>query len=184
MKGIYLGSYTAYHPNHFIIYQDINGKRDLPGDMMFVDLSQYDYIIATPPCNYWSRANYRRETSKYSQETKHLLPGILTKLVGIHKPFIIENVRNDKMFKKYHLFDYLSVYVYRIGRHTYWTNINCDEIFKNIVQKPKVEIKNGKRYWYSSQHLPRNQRQGGNEVHEVIETWLNYIERELYEIDK
>ena len=27
MKGIYLGSYTAYHPLHDIIYQDINGKK-------------------------------------------------------------------------------------------------------------------------------------------------------------
>lgn len=107
LKGIYLASFTANHPNHDIIYQDINGLRDIPGDMMFVDLSPYDYVIATPPCNYWSRANYRRETSKYSQQTKHLLPGILAKLVANHKPFIVENVRNDKMFKN---MDYSTIY--------------------------------------------------------------------------
>ena len=38
--------------------------------MMEIDLSPYDVIIATPPCNYYSRANYRRETSEYSQMTK------------------------------------------------------------------------------------------------------------------
>lgn len=77
MKGIYLAAFEAYHPNHDIIYQDINGLRDLGGDMLDVDLSSYDFIIATPPCNYWSRCNYRRDISDYSLKTKHLLPGII-----------------------------------------------------------------------------------------------------------
>ena len=175
MKGIYLGAYTAYHPNHDIIYQDINGLRDLPGDMIFVDLSPYDYVIATPPCNYWSRANYRRETSEYSQKTKHLLPGILQKLVASGKPFIVENVRNDKMFNRYGLFNYLSVNVYRVGRHTYWTNIQLD--VTGIIQKPKSDYKNGKKRWLSSQNLPRGKRQGGKEVYEIIELFINTIER-------
>lgn len=173
MKEIYLASFTAYHPGYDIVYQDINGLRDIGGDMMDVDLSPYDYIIATPPCNYWSRANYRRETSVYAQQTKHLLPGILKKLITMNKPFIVENVRNDRMFKQYHLFDYLSVYVYRIGRHTYWTNVKLD--VSNIVQIPKVDFKNGKRRWLSSQHLPRNKRQGGEEVHQVIDRFLQTI---------
>ena len=29
MKIIYLGAYKANHPNRDIIYQDINGKRDM-----------------------------------------------------------------------------------------------------------------------------------------------------------
>ena len=53
-KGIYLGACRAYHPGYDITYQDIDGKRDLGGDMLDVDLNQYDYIIATPPCNWWS----------------------------------------------------------------------------------------------------------------------------------
>lgn len=52
MKGIYLASFTALHPNYDIIYQDINGKRDLGGDMMDIirskELGNYDFIIATP----------------------------------------------------------------------------------------------------------------------------------------
>ena len=55
MKGIYLAAFKAYHPNYDIVYQDINGKRDIGGDMMDVDLTQFDFIIATPPCNYYSR---------------------------------------------------------------------------------------------------------------------------------
>ena len=73
MKGIYLASYKANHPNHDIVYQDINGERDIDGDMMEIDLTPYDFIIATPPCNWWSRANYRRNTSLYALTTKHLL---------------------------------------------------------------------------------------------------------------
>ena len=45
MFGIYLAAFKAYHPNHKIVYQDINGKRDIGGDMMEVDLADYDYII-------------------------------------------------------------------------------------------------------------------------------------------
>lgn len=31
MKGIYLASFMAEHPNYDIVYQDINGKRDIGG---------------------------------------------------------------------------------------------------------------------------------------------------------
>ena len=57
MLGIYLGAYEAYHLNYKIVYQDINGKRDLSGDMLDIDLTGYDFIICTPPCNWWSKAN-------------------------------------------------------------------------------------------------------------------------------
>ena len=174
LKGIYLASYKALHPNHNIDYQDINGERDIGGDMMDIDLSGYDYIIATPPCNWWSRANWRRDTSEYSLKTKHLLIDILDKLVKLGKPFIVENVKNYKQFQLHGLMD-KGCYVYIIGRHTYWTNIE----FKNddIVQVPKIDYKNGKKRWLSSQHLPRNKRQGGEEVHEVIERWLETIDK-------
>ena len=93
VKGIYLASFKALHSTHDIIYQDINGQRDIGGDMLEVDLSKYDFIIATPPCNYWSRANYRRDSSEYALKTKHLLIDILNKLVKQNKPFIVENVK-------------------------------------------------------------------------------------------
>lgn len=175
MKGIYLASYKAYHPDYDIIYQDINGKRDLPGDMMDIDLTDYDFIIATPPCNWWARCNWRRNTSEYALSTKHLLPDILHKLCEINKPWIVENVRNKKRFQECGLFDLPGVYVYFVGRHTYWSNIK----FKvdDIIQKPIVEIRDGKRIWLSSQNLPREQRQGTQEVHQVIERFLLTIKR-------
>lgn len=172
MKGIYLASYKAFHPNYDIIYQDINGERDLDGDMMDINLEEYDFVIATPPCNWWSRANWRRDTSEYSLKTKHLLIDILDKLVHFNKPFIVENVRNDKQFKKHRLFDY-DIYVFKIGRHTYWTNINFK--YNDIIQKPLTDIKNGKKRFLSSQNLARKDRQGGQEVHEVIERFLETI---------
>ena len=174
MKGIYLASYKALHPKHNIVYQDINGERDLDGDMMNIDLSGYDFIIATPPCNWWSRANWRRETSEYSLKTKHLLIDILHKLIELGKPFIVENVKNSKQFALHGLFELPSCIVKIIGRHTYWTNV--DFYTDDIIQKPKVEIREGKRIWLSSQHLPRNKRQGGEEVHQVIERWLETID--------
>ena len=175
MRGIYLASFRANHPGHDIIYQDINGTRDIGGDMMDVDLSEYDYIIATPPCNYWSRANYRRDQSKYALETKHLLLNIIRKLFYLNKPFIVENVRNDKMFSAYGLFTY-DLYVYRIGRHTYWTNIPFKH--DDIIQVAKTDVVNGRKRWLSSQNLGKEQRQGGQEVHEVIERFIQTIETE------
>ena len=178
-KGIYLASFTANHPQHNIIYQDINDKRDIGGDMMDIInskmLDEYDYIIATPPCNWWSRANYRRNESEYALKTKHLLIDTLRSLCCCGIPFIVENVRNDKLFKQYGLFDYEWLYIYKIGRHTYWTNVEVEEL-NNIIQKPIVEIVNGKRKWLSSQNLSRKHRQGGEEVHEVIEKWLEVVE--------
>lgn len=173
MKGIYLASFRAYHPNYNIIYQDINGERDLPGDMMKINLWEYDYVIATPPCNWWSRANYRRNTSEYSLKTKHLLIDIIHKLSRMNIPFIVENVRNRKQFMEHGLMNLPGIYVYEIGRHTYWSNIEFKH--DDIIQKPIVDYKNGKKRWLSSQHLPRDKRQGGEDVHQVIERWLQTI---------
>ena len=160
MKGIYLASYKAYHPGYNIIYQDINGKRDIGGDMLNIDISQYDYIIATPPCNYYSRANYRRNSSYYALNTMHLLPDILNKLTKQNKPFIVENVINKPLMKKLNLFNY-PCFIYFVGRHTYWTNVfvnlDCEQIHDNIQAGNTLT------------------RQGGTNVHNVIETFLRFI---------
>jgi site-specific DNA-cytosine methylase len=157
MKGIYLASFQANHNDYNIIYQDINGKRDISGDMLDVNLEKYDFIIATPPCNYYSRANHRRETSEYSQKTKHLLPDILNKLVKLNKPFIVENVINYNLMKNF----YDQVFVYEIGRHTYWTNIMFDYKVKQLSD--------------NVQYKSKNNRQGGQNVHNVIDYWLEVL---------
>ena len=164
MKGIYLASYKANHQNYDIVYQDINGERDIGGDMLGIDLSFYDFIIATPPCNYWSRANYRRETSDYSQKTKHLLPDIIDKLIKLNKPFIVENVRNYKLFNEYDLFN-KDCFIYEIGRHTYWTNI--------VFNGSNIKQKNDNIH-----NISLKDRQGGFNVYNVIEYWLEIVNRE------
>ena len=102
MRGVYLGACRAYHPNYDMDYNDIvpGYHINLVCDMMNIDLNCYDYIVASPPCNYYSRANYRRLTSEYSQLTKHLLPDILLKCIRSDKPFIVENVRNYNLLVK------------------------------------------------------------------------------------
>lgn len=184
MKGIYLASFKAKHNDFDIVYQDINGKRDISGDMLDIDLEIYDFIIATPPCNYYSRANYRREESKYSQDTKHLLPVILNKLIKLNKPFIVENVRSPNIYKRLGLFD-LPLYIYIHGRHTYWTNfpfnpsnIKQENEYKLMVCK-KLEdgtwFKTGQKYIGNMNNTDKNNRQGGINVYNVINYWLEVL---------
>lgn len=170
MKGIYLAAYRASHPGYDIDYQDINGLRDIGGDMLEIDLSPYDFIIATPPCNFWSRANYRRYVSEYALKTMHLLPLILKKLCAQKKPFIVENVRNDRMFKEFKLYE-KECHIYKIGRHTYWTNIEFDT---NIEQRQDFYY-GGYFIKEDVQNKDKNNRQGGENVHRVIERFLEEI---------
>ena len=172
LKGIYLASYKASHPNYDIVYQDINGKRDLGGDMMDIDLSNYDFIIATPPCNYWSRANYRRDRSPYALKTKNLLPDILKKLCSQSKPFIVENVRNSTMFAREGLFN-LPCFVYIVGRHTYWSNIL---IITSDIEQRKDNVADG--VYIASKNCKddaNSTREGGWNVHQVIERFLETL---------
>lgn len=170
MRGIYLAAYKAEHPNHNIVYQDINGKRDIDGDMMEVDLTPYDYVIATPPCNWWSRANYRRDRSEYALKTKHLLIDIIDKLCSQDKPFIIENVKNRKQFTLHGLFN-KRCYVYFVGRHTYWTNIEL-----KVDDIPQQQNSKYGGYWVEDvQNIQKRDRQGGLNVHLVIERFLETI---------
>ena len=107
MKGIYLGACRAYHENYNIDYNDIQSGYhiNIISDMMEIDLNKYDYIIATPPCNYYSRARGKK-ISNYSLATKHLLPDIIKKCSKLNKPFIIENVRNWKRFQEEGIIEY------------------------------------------------------------------------------
>ena len=174
MKGIYLAACLARHPNYNIDYNDIDDKFgcNIICDMMDVDLTKYDYIIASPPCNYYSRANYRRDISEYALSTKHLLPQILEKCGKLNKPFLIENVRNKVVMKQKGIFDICNkynIFVYFVGRHTYFTNQ-----FINLTCKQKID--HVAKQIYYSKNLNKY-RQGGENVHNVIEIWLEYIHK-------
>lgn len=164
MKVIYLASFQAHHPEFDVTYQDINGKRDIGGDMMDVDLTPYDVIIATPPCNFYSRAAGARKPSQYAIDTAHLLPDILKRLRDIGKPYIVENVINYPKMRAF--ID--QEYVYYHGRHTYWTNIPFNPLMCEQLQDFKTH---GQRL--------HTKTQGGQNVHNVIDYWLEVV-KDMY----
>lgn len=165
-KVIYLASYKSIlERNDFdITYQDKYIQRDVGGCMLDVDLADYDIIIATPPCNYWSKANYRRDSSKYALDTKHLLPGILGKLEDLDKPFLVENVRNRVIMKE--VLDNFKGFIYEVGRHTYFTNILLN----------MTNIKQPYDFKYGGICLRSNKdRQGGESVNQIINFFLDSL---------
>ena len=169
MKILYLAAgHGQINSKHAVVYQDLIVKREIVGDMLDVDLNGYDLIIATPPCNYYSRANFRYKTSDYSNKTKHLLPGIISKLESIDVPIIIENVMNKK--RMFSILEKTSLFYTECGRHCYFTNRLVD--FSGIPQKYAFEY-GGK----SVQNMRRSSRQGGKNVQLVLE---HYIEACLF----
>lgn len=171
MKVLYLAAYEAEHPDFDITYQDINGKRDIGGDMMDVDLKPYDFIIATPPCNYWSIARGRR-CSQYSLDTKHLLPDIIQKLIKLGKPFVVENVINKKRFTNEGIYSIANCNIYYIGRHTYFTNQYLSS--KELEELKKEQRQDFKIHGHTIQYedMPNKKHQGGYNVHKVINYFL------------
>lgn len=142
MKGIYLACKQHRIKGVNLDYNDIEDYEGITHkcDMLEVDLSNYDYIIATPPCNYYSIANYRRETSKVALSTKHLLPSIIKKCEDLGKPFLIENVCNSTLLPK------SNVYEFNFGHHHFYTNIFLlvpDKSF--AVKQNKAKLSYGKR---------------------------------------
>lgn len=157
-KVLYLaaGKGKLTYPN--VVYQDKFIKRDLGGDMLEVDLTGYDLIVASPPCNFYSRANYRRYTSKYSQETKHLLPETIKMLENLKIPVIVENVRNPNLLKD--IIANTKLFYYEYGRHVYFTNrifsfVGIHQELDNIQAKSVID------------------RQGGNNVNNVFNEFIN-----------
>lgn len=177
MKGIYLAACKARHSNYDIVYQDIDNKYncDLNGDMLLIDISNYDFIIATPPCNFWSRANPYYRKSEYSRRTKHLLPATILKLASQKKPFIIENVINKTRMSKYGVMQIIELYpelnYLELGRHCYISNTNLDCI-KDV---PQIQD-----FKYGGKRVNKDgYNQGGTNVFNVIEKWLNEIVKEV-----
>ena len=163
MNIIYLAAYKAHHPKHNMIYQDINGERDLHGDMLKIDLKPYDVIIATPPCNYYSKARGNRKPSEYAENTKHLLPSIIKKCVRLKKPFIIESVINKVSMRK--VIDNCECHYYEHGRHSYFTNVMFDP----------TGCEQHYDYKYGGYQINPKDNQGGQNVHNVIEYWLSTL---------
>ena len=172
MKGIYLGACRATHPQHDLVYQDINGKRDLGGDMLDIDLSIYDYIIATPPCNWWSQANPYYWRSEYALKTRHLLQLILIKLGKQDKPFIVECVKNLKRYTENQIFAICKLYNISwqvVGRHVYFSNKSYN------LDCPQIQD-----FKYGGVRVNQDKyNQGGTNVHNCLEIWIKELENEI-----
>lgn len=173
-KGIYLAANRARHEDYNMDYNDYDDRYgcNIVGDMLEVDLTPYDYIIATPPCNWWSKANPYYKTSEYALKTKHLLPDTIKKLGSQKKPFIIENVKNIKRMTENGIFDLCTKYglfVQIVGRHTYITNVFCNLETEQIqdFKMHGVRVNND------------GYNQGGTNVHRVIEIWLDRVMEQL-----
>ena len=160
MKVIYLAAGYGKLKYKNVIYQDKYIKRDIGGDMLDVDLSKYQILLASPPCNYYSKANRVYLTSKYSLDTKHLLPNIINNFSKTFKPFIVENVINKK--RMIDIINNFNGFYYEIGRHSYFTNIMFN--LSNIKFKP-CNIK----------YLSKKQRQGCGGVNEIFDYFIKYI---------
>lgn len=163
---IYLASGRAKLNYPYVIYNDLyEDSADLKCDMMSVNLEDFDILIASPPCNYYSRANsYKsKESSFYAQSTKHLLPDIIDKFIATGKPFIVENVRSFPLFNKAGLFN-KNCFVYFLGRHTYWTNVMIN--FSNFPQE----------YDFDSHGLRlKSYVQGGDNVNKVFDFFIETV---------
>lgn len=133
-------------------------------DIREVDFNNYDVIICSPPCNYYSRANYRRDSSHYALSTRDLLPLCINKANRTNKPFIIENVRNSRAFSKLQIPQ--DIYIYEYGRHTYFTNIMLD--LSGLPQKEARDVSN-------IQWIPQKHRQGGYSVNVVFLWFLSVV---------
>ena len=166
---IYLACGRAKLKHENVVYNDLFEDRDLKCDMMSVNLEDFDVLIATPPCNYYSRANsYKsKETSIYAQTTKHLLPDIIDKFIKTGKPFIVENVRSAPLFSKNGLFE-KNCFIYFHGRHTYWTNVMIN--FSKIPQTYDFKSIPG----YGCIRL-KKYVQGGDNVNLVLDYFLDVV---------
>lgn len=120
MKGVYLCAREHRIKGYDIDYNDIIAYDgiNLLCSCEDVDLKKYDFIIATPPCNYYSRANYRRDISSIALATRHLLPYCLKAAMETRKPFLIENVVNASLLPQPS-----GCFAFVWGEHTFYTNV-------------------------------------------------------------
>lgn len=98
----------------------------------------------------------------------------MDKLGRQNKPFIVENVRNDKRFTENGIYDICNRYninVYKVGRHNYFTNMMC-----NLQCEQHQDFKYGGKRVNNDGY-----NQGGSNVHNVIEIWLKIVNEYLKE---
>lgn len=100
--GMASDGYAAAFRNWDIVGVDINPQPDYPyrfvqADAMTFDLSGYDLIHASPPCQLFTRAQHLRDAQgSESSETIDLLTPTIERFASLDTPYIIENVENAR----------------------------------------------------------------------------------------
>lgn len=163
-KVIYLASGYAKLQEPGVVYNDLIVPRENRQDMLDVDLSAYDILIATPPCNFYSYARGAKQPSDYAISTAHLLLDIIIKFYYTGKPFIVENVTNKTTLDFiWAMCADLGLYRFKHARHTYITNVRFD-----ISSVPK-EFDFCKGGYFIN---PFSDRQGGNLVSAILDLFI------------
>jgi len=170
-KIIYLAAGYAKLQEPGVVYNDLIIPRENRQDMLEVDLSQYDILIATPPCNFYSYARGAKKPSEYALSTAHLLLEIIIKFYETGKPFIVENVTNKNTLDFiWAMSADLGLYRFKHARHTYITNIKFD-----IDSVPKeFDFKTG-GYFINT----FSDRQGGNQVSAILDLFIKAAKSKL-----
>lgn len=163
-KVIYLASGYAKLQEPGVVYNDLIIPRENKQDMLEVDLSLFDILIATPPCNFYSYARGCKIPSKYALSTAHLLLEIIIKFYHTDKPFIVENVTNRTSLDFiWAMCADLGLYRFKHARHTYITNVRFDI---GSVPKEFDFCKGG--YFVNT----FSDRQGGNQVSAILDLFV------------
>ena len=174
MLGLYLCARKHRLAGYNIVYNDIDKSFNCDITCDCRELlnndnlgKRFDYFIATPPCNYYSRANYRRNQSTVALMTKDLLPLCLKRLSFIGKPFLVENVLNDNLILKDTCISKIisdnSIYYFKFGGHIFFTNIFIFNFHKSWSHKQ------------NKKNVCRNKRDGNYNVDLVIKEFLSIV---------
>lgn len=132
-----------------------------------INFNDYDIILCSPPCNFYSRAAGNRH-SDYALKTRHLLPFCINEAYKTGKPFIVENVRNRKYM--FNLDIPNDVIIIEYGRHTYFTNILFN--IQSAVQRQDFKM-HGHVIKYDD--MPDLSHQGGFNVNNVFVEFLKSL---------
>ena len=148
----------------FVLTNDLYGKHkpDIVGDVVEVPLDNYQILMATPTCNYYTTLR-RNLASQYALNTRHLLPVLIKKYAETGKPFIIENVINQRRMANFLYNLPKGVYFYKHGRHSYFTNVELP-LLQNVYQRHEY-VKD----------LKNSERQGGFNVEIVLEHFIDTV---------
>ena len=96
----------------------------IKADALDFDITGYDFVWASPPCQAFTAYKRRKDHVKYSP---NLIPKIREKLIANRKPFVIENVQGAPLLDAAMLCG--SMFSLDVRRHRFFeSNFKIDQI--------------------------------------------------------